>query len=92
MVNSFVDWQVRPYDLTEQIIFLTLHNHYKIILGPLKKINEFIIYENSLWHYNHKVTQTFNKTKPQTRNVFFLNPTNPYISMYQGSMFFKNPR
>ena len=91
MVNTFVDWQVRLSDLTEQIIFLTPHNDYKIILGPLKKINEFIIHENSLWYYNHKVTQTFNKTKPQTRNVF-LNPTNPYISTYQDRMFSKNPR
>lgn len=48
MGNTFVDWQVRLSDLTEQIVFLTLHNHYKIILGPLKKINEFIIHENSL--------------------------------------------
>lgn len=86
MVNTFVDWQVRLSDLTEQIIFLTPHNHYKIILGPLKKIHE-----NSLWYYNHKVTQTFGETKPQNRNIF-LNSTNPSISMYQDSMFSKNPR
>lgn len=91
MGNTFVDWQVRLSDLTEQRVFLIPHNHYKIILGPLKKINEFIIHENSLyslWYYKHKVTQTFSKAKPQTRNVF-LNSTNPCISMYQDSMFSK---
>lgn len=73
MGNTFVDWQVRLSDLTEQIVFLIPHNHYKIILGPLKKINEFIIHENSLyslWYYKHKVTQTFSKANPKLEMYF----------------------